>query len=197
MEENVLTLEYRSFSSLEGLADLSRPLPQVSLNVSIPWEIELHKEITHLNAALHQLQLRSLDILGRTNHIRLTLSKPAETIYIYISGGIHHSVIHVPPNVGVRVQVSGGATNLVFVEQHIGSLDEELTLESSNFNSAEGLFNCPCHSSVFTPVGEVVGGPAPRPMDIFPIEIEEGVIYVDTSKPIQRENFDPSQVTYA
>jgi cytochrome b6-f complex iron-sulfur subunit len=61
----------------------------------------------------------------------------------------------------------------------------------------EGLFNCPCHSSIFTPVGEVVSGPAPRPMDIFPIEIREGAIFVDTSKPVQREKFDSSQISYA
>jgi cytochrome b6-f complex iron-sulfur subunit len=60
----------------------------------------------------------------------------------------------------------------------------------------EGVFNCPCHSSIFTPHGEVISGPAPRPMDIFPIEIEEGAIFVDTSNPIQREKFDPSQATY-
>jgi cytochrome b6-f complex iron-sulfur subunit len=60
----------------------------------------------------------------------------------------------------------------------------------------EKIFHCPCHSSVFTPVGEVVSGPAPRPMDIFPIEVKGGAIFVDTSKPIIRDRFNPSQVTY-
>ena len=60
----------------------------------------------------------------------------------------------------------------------------------------EGLFHCPCHSSVFTPVGEVLSGPAPRPMDIFQIQVVDGAVFVDTSTPIQRESFIPSQVTY-
>jgi cytochrome b6-f complex iron-sulfur subunit len=64
------------------------------------------------------------------------------------------------------------------------------------WRAEEGLFHCPCHSSVFTPVGEVVSGPAPRPMDYFQIEIVGAAIVVDTSRPIQREKFDPSQVTH-
>ena len=58
-------------------------------------------------------------------------------------------------------------------------------------------FMCPCHSSIFNTKGEVIGGPAPRPMDIFPIVIADGQLIVDTSQPIARENFDPSQVTRA
>lgn len=60
----------------------------------------------------------------------------------------------------------------------------------------EGYFHCPCHSSIFNTVGEVLSGPAPRPMDLFPIEIVDGEIIVDTGKPIERNEFDPTQATY-
>lgn len=58
------------------------------------------------------------------------------------------------------------------------------------------LFQCPCHSSIFTPEGEIVSGPAPRPLDIFPIEIIDGEIVVDTGKQITRTEHDDSHVTY-
>ncbi len=57
----------------------------------------------------------------------------------------------------------------------------------------EHQFHCPCHSSLFNPKGEVIGGPAPRPLDIFPIEVVDSQVIVDTSHPIQRDHYDPSQ----
>jgi len=60
----------------------------------------------------------------------------------------------------------------------------------------EGQFHCPCHSSLYNTRGEVIGGPAPRPLDLFPIEIAEGQVVVDTSRPIERDVFDPAQATY-
>ncbi len=59
----------------------------------------------------------------------------------------------------------------------------------------EGQFHCPCHSSLFNRAGEVTGGPAPRPLDLFPIEIVEDDVIVDTSRPIERQAYDPSQAT--
>lgn len=63
------------------------------------------------------------------------------------------------------------------------------------YDDVAGQFHCPCHGSLFNDVGEVLGGPAPRPLDTFPITIQNGEIWVDTSKPIERSRFDPSQFT--
>lgn len=60
----------------------------------------------------------------------------------------------------------------------------------------EGRFHCPCHSSIFTAAGDVVSGPAPRPLDIFPIEVVDGNLVVNTGRPISRSKFDPSQETH-
>jgi menaquinol-cytochrome c reductase iron-sulfur subunit len=40
-------------------------------------------------------------------------------------------------------------------------------------------FECPCHGSVFTIDGQVIGGPAPRPLDTLPYKIQDGKLYVE------------------
>jgi len=61
----------------------------------------------------------------------------------------------------------------------------------------EDQFHCPCHGSLYNHVGEVIGGPAPRPLDYFPLDISSGEVWVDTSQPTERSKFDPSQLTGA
>ncbi len=43
-----------------------------------------------------------------------------------------------------------------------------------NFLGRTGWFRCPCHGSTYTKEGGIlVAGPAPRPMDVFPLEVQE------------------------
>ena len=60
----------------------------------------------------------------------------------------------------------------------------------------ENRFICPCHSSEFDITGEVINPPAPRALDLFALSIENGVLKVDTSKPVKRSAFERAQVTY-
>lgn len=60
----------------------------------------------------------------------------------------------------------------------------------------EGQFHCPCHSSLFSRQGEVIGGPAPRPLDLFPVSLKDGNLVVDTGHPTSRTQHDPSQTFY-
>lgn len=62
------------------------------------------------------------------------------------------------------------------------------------YDPSTGTFVCPCHSSAFDGEGAVINPPAPRPLDLFAIIIQNGEILVDTSQSIQRTAFDPSQV---
>jgi len=58
-------------------------------------------------------------------------------------------------------------------------------------------FVCPCHASSYDIRGDVVSPPAPRPLDLLPVRIENGLVKVDTRSLIERHAFDPSQVARA
>jgi len=61
----------------------------------------------------------------------------------------------------------------------------------------EHRFLCPCHASAFDVTGNVISLPAPRPLDLLPIRIENHVVKVDTRKRIRRQAFEAGQVTRA
>jgi menaquinol-cytochrome c reductase iron-sulfur subunit len=47
-----------------------------------------------------------------------------------------------------------------------------------NWDPEAHQFHCPCHGSVFSINGRVLGGPAPRPLDTLPDEIKDDELYV-------------------
>jgi cytochrome b6-f complex iron-sulfur subunit len=65
--------------------------------------------------------------------------------------------------------------------------------------ASEGRFSCPCHGSIYNRYGQIVQGPAPRPMDRFPMTIASGKITVQTGpdKAISRSVASVSDVTPA
>ncbi len=63
------------------------------------------------------------------------------------------------------------------------------------WDEEKNQFVCPCHGSTFSLNGEVLSAPAPRPLDTYPVRIENGIVKVDTSVPRKRERFESAQAT--
>ena len=60
----------------------------------------------------------------------------------------------------------------------------------------EKRFACPCHGSAYDIRGEVISPPAPRPLDIYPVAIENNIVKVDTGKTMKRAELRDAQVVY-
>jgi len=63
--------------------------------------------------------------------------------------------------------------------------------------SSQKRFVCPCHASAFDIRGDVLSPPAPRALDLLPVRIENGIVKVETGRPIRRQRFERDQVTRA
>ncbi|HEU4758960.1 MAG TPA: ubiquinol-cytochrome c reductase iron-sulfur subunit [Dehalococcoidia bacterium] len=65
------------------------------------------------------------------------------------------------------------------------------------FQGRKGWFRCPCHGSTYTKEGGVlVAGPAPRPMDVFPLTINEDlsiVVQTGQAKAIKGSTHNPER----
>lgn len=68
---------------------------------------------------------------------------------------------------------------------------------SITWDPEEKKFLCPCHASQFNIEGEVLSPPAPRPLDYYPVIIEDGLVKVDTGRRLKRNAFNSKQLTYA
>lgn len=61
------------------------------------------------------------------------------------------------------------------------------------WNPERQVFSCPCHGSSFDRRGLVMTPPALRPLDYYPVRIENGRIKVDISQSLRRQEFSESQ----
>jgi cytochrome b6-f complex iron-sulfur subunit len=84
--------------------------------------------------------------------------------------------------------IEGGAIAVYWRCVHLGC-----TVPAPNPDIG-GNIQCPCHGSLYNgKTGDLIHGPATRPLDYFPISVENGAVIVDTGKVTARQGFDPSQ----
>ena len=64
-----------------------------------------------------------------------------------------------------------------------------------SWDADQQKFVCPCHGSTFDRAGLVLTAPAIRPLDFYPVRIEDGNIRIEVSNVQRRGAFDLSQTT--
>jgi len=100
-----------------------------------------------------------------------------------------NSVTHIPNGRFYIVRIGDGGFLAVYHRcTHLGC--------TVPWDATAQKFVCPCHNSQFDQQGTVQNPPAPRPLDLFALTIENGEVKVDTGNIIQRQTYDMAQVIY-
>ena len=87
----------------------------------------------------------------------------------------------VPPNGGIVVNLATGHVALVDAGGELRAFSAVCThlgcIVQSQPTEHHALY-CACHGGMFNREGEVVGGPPPRPLRRYPVEVRDGQVFV-------------------
>lgn len=85
---------------------------------------------------------------------------------------------------GAVIEVPAARAFLTRVDGELIALSEKCTHLGCRapFCESSGRFECPCHGTTFSRAGDHLSGPAPRGMDRYLVEVEDGLIYIDTGE---------------
>jgi cytochrome b6-f complex iron-sulfur subunit len=121
------------------------------------------------------------DRVGRRGRVRAEMIVPGDAI---------------PDTGGAPYRNTDGHFFLIRNAEGALALSWECTHQGCTVRWSEGrdMFECPCHASFFDRHGVVTTGPAPRPLDLMPLRVDEsGDVIVDTRETIERQEYEPDQ----
>jgi hypothetical protein len=92
----------------------------VSLNPGVPWDVEIVGGSNKLQGKFASVDLRSFELAGGVDQLRLTLGRPSGIVPIRLIGGANHVRFERPAGVHVQLQISGAAGRVEFDRQKLG-----------------------------------------------------------------------------
>jgi DNA-binding MarR family transcriptional regulator len=136
LRDGIVTVQYKGrfhWDWRERRADLA-------LNAGLPWDVEITGGANKLQGKLGDLDLRSFEMTGGVDQLRLTLGQPAGYVPVKLNGGANQIRIERPAGVAISLKLSGGAGGIQFDQQKLGSTGGHTTLESTGAADATDRF---------------------------------------------------------
>jgi hypothetical protein len=139
VDGNTVTARFNYFS-LGALREWLRqssgdPRAEFTLNSSIPWQLELRSNLSHLDVNLSGLRLDGLDGDGNMNHIALRLDMPLKRVPIHYNGNASTLEIHCPAQCPLRVEILGNTNGADIAGRKFAS---KSAWQTPDFDTAPG-----------------------------------------------------------
>jgi hypothetical protein len=146
LRDGTVTIQYKGRSSLTAgpffanwQVALHERRSDVSLNAAIPWDIEVVGGAGKLQGKFAALDLRSFELTGGVDQLRLTLGQPAGDVPIRLTAGANNVRIERPAGVHVRLKLHGGAGRIEFDQQRLNGPGDTV-LETTGAIEAPDLY---------------------------------------------------------
>jgi hypothetical protein len=136
LRDGVVTIQYKG--RLQW--DWRDRRANVSLNPSVPWDVEVVGGSSKLQGKLGSVDLRSFELNGGVDQLRLTLGRPTGVVPIRLIGGANNARFERPAGVPIQLQLSGGAGGVEFDRQKLGATAGHSVLESAGAAEASDRF---------------------------------------------------------
>ena len=135
VREGTVTIQYRGrpFDWRKRRAD-------VTLNASLPWNIEVNGGASRFTAYLASLDLGGFEMAGGVDKMGLSLGQPQGVVPIRISGGANRIQVERPAGVPVRLRMQGPMGRAELDGQKLGGSVQETVLHSDGARSAKDVF---------------------------------------------------------
>jgi hypothetical protein len=136
LRDGVVTVQYKGrwgWDWRDRRADMA-------LNAGLPWDVEIVGGASKLQGKFTNLDLRSFELNGGVDQLRLTLGRPVGEVPIRLIGGSNHARFERPAGVHVQLKLSGGAAGVEFDRQKLGATAGQTTLETTGAAQASDRF---------------------------------------------------------
>ena len=137
LRDGTVTIQYKGFGKPW---DWRKRNADISLNRTLPWRVDVVGGANKLLGELGSVDLRSFDLMGGADALRLSLGTPTGDVPIRVVGGVNKLRIDRPAGVPVRLKIAGGAGGIELDRQRLGSTAGGTVLESTGVAGASDLF---------------------------------------------------------
>jgi hypothetical protein len=138
-DNGTVSMETNNNFTLIGVRTTNRA--SVSINQTIPWQVDVGGGASHETLDLAGVHLTSLNVSGGANQAEATLPRPSGTVVVRISGGASNVTVHRPSGAAARVRMSGGASNLTVDGTKHSVLSGELNWQTSDYDTASDRYD--------------------------------------------------------
>ncbi len=114
---------------------------EITLNATIPWQIEIKGGASEVKADLTNLNLVELNVSYGSSSVEIRLPVPAGTVPLRISGGASEVTIQRPGGIPARVRFTGWASAITFDDQPLSGVRNDLRLQSLGYEDATGRYD--------------------------------------------------------